>query len=350
MESRTNPLASVDTSDLEWCHETVGLVSRTFAISIDLLDEPMSTTLCVGYLACRVADTIEDEPMLSSGEKARLLSRYGRVLDPSDRTNVDDFVRSVETIADTPASDDWFLVANSRRVIRTFENLPAGARDAITPPARELVDGMRMFVERYANEEGIRIQTEAELEEYCYYVAGVIGRLITNLQLWNGNVDGSAEQLRDLSESCGQLLQLVNIAKDVHADYADEGNVYLPASWLADVGVSQEEIVADANREAVVSVVERTAERARSYLDDGQVWLESLSTDDETMLKACTVPFLLAVATLRELAERPEDTLSGGGVKISRKEVMTIVASVSTDFDQSSLGLLRNSVRRGDMK
>ncbi|RQH03240.1 phytoene/squalene synthase family protein [Natrarchaeobius oligotrophus] len=349
MDGRTNPLASVAADDRKWCHETVGSVSRTFAISIELLEEPMSTTLCVGYLLCRIADTVEDESTLSAEEKSRLLSTYRRALDPADPSTTAAFARSIESVVSEPDGDDWYLVANAERVVRTYESFPPGARDAITPPVLELVAGMGAFVKRHADEAGVRIQTEAELEEYCYYVAGVIGRLITNLQLWNGDVDGRPERMRELSESCGQLLQLVNIAKDVHADYVDEGNVYLPASWLADVGVSQENLLADGNESDVVAVVERTVERARGYVDDGQRWLEALGANDESMLKACTVPFLLAVATLRELSERPEAVLTDGGVKISRTEVMTIVASVTTDFDRSSIGPLRESVRRGEL-
>jgi len=157
------------------------------------------------------------------------------------------------------------------------------------------------------------------------------------------------ERMRERSVSFGRLLQLVNIAKDVHADYTEEGNVYLPATWLAAVDVPQEEVLADAHERAVATVVERTTEHARDHLDDAQAWLESLPPGEGTMLAACSVPFLLAVATLRELADRPEDALSAGGVKISRGEVLTIVSTVTTDFDRSSLGSLRESVRRGEL-
>lgn len=350
MNPGTNSPSLVNTAGAEWCHSTVGSVSRTFELSINLLEEPMSTSLCVGYLICRVADTIEDEPTLTPEEKLQLLSEYNSVLDPSDSATVDEFVRSVDATADAPANDDWFLVADSQHVLQTYKELPSGARDAITPPAVELVDGMRTFVKRYEDDEGIRIQTEAELEEYCYYVAGVIGRLITDLQLWNSHLIGSHERMRELSESCGQLLQTVNIAKDVYIDYTDENNIYLPQTWLEEVGVSQAEIVADANKEPVVTVIERLTERARRYLDDGQAWLEGLPAQEEAILTSCAVPFLLAVATLRELSERPEDALSEEGVKISRKEVMSIVASVTHDFNKSSLGPLRESIRRGELK
>lgn len=349
MDDSSAPLASIEEADLEWCHDVVEDVSRTFAISIDLLDEPMSSTLCVGYLVCRIADTIEDAAGLTAAEKDELLATYDRVLDPDDSATAEEFVRAVEGTTDAPATDDWQLVRNAERVVRTAERLPPGAREAVTPPARELVGGMRTFVTRYADEPGIRIQTADELTEYCHYVAGVIGHLVTNLQLWNGEVEIESERMRELSESFGQLLQLVNIAKDVYTDYADEANVYLPAEWLSAAGVAQDAVLEPENEAAVASVVERTTERAYGHADDAQAWIEALGGADESMVTACSVPFLLAVATLRELSERPADALSEGGVKIDRREVMAIVASVTTDFDQSELEELRERVRRGEL-
>jgi len=205
MGRNSNALSSARSANLEWCHDTLESVSRTFAISIEQLEEPMSSTLCVGYLLCRIADTVEDERSLAAAEKDGLLAQFDCVLDPDDRTEVDEFASSVDD-AETPSTDDWRLVAESERVIRTFERLPAPAREAITPPARELVNGMRLFVRRYAHEEGIRIETVDELEEYCYYVAGVVGHLITNVQLWTSTVSGDTDRMLDRSESFGHLL------------------------------------------------------------------------------------------------------------------------------------------------
>lgn len=340
---------SESADDLAWCHETVESVSRTFAISIDLLDEPMSSSICVGYLVCRVADTVEDARELSPAEKARLLDAYDAVLDPEADVDAGAFVDAVEDTTAVADTDDWRLVAESERVIRAFEALPQPDREAIRAPARELVQGMATFVRRHADRDGIRVQTADELEEYCYYVAGVVGTLITNLERVDGGFDTPPERMYECAEGFGHLLQLVNIAKDVHADYTEEANVYLPASWLAEEGVDQEDVLRPEHRADVARVVERTADLARTYLDDAQAWLEGLSIDEGTMLVAWTVPYLLAVGTLRELSARPEDALTEEGVKLSRQEVMAIVAGVTTDFDREALGPLREAVRRGDL-
>ncbi|ELY28171.1 farnesyl-diphosphate farnesyltransferase [Haloferax volcanii DS2] len=203
----------------------------------------MASHICIGYLLCRIADTVEDSSSIAPDEQAHLLRLYDRALDSDDDTTVDEFVAAVQPHLppEGEQSDDWMVVANTARVFRTFEALPEDVREAVTPPVRELVSGMAMFVERYSQTGGLRIQSREELEEYCYYAAGTVGNLITNL-VTRGNVDSERRsRLYDTAEEFGLLLQLVNIAKDVHDDYTSENNVYLPADWLDDAGVPQEE-------------------------------------------------------------------------------------------------------------
>ncbi|AXG06242.1 squalene/phytoene synthase family protein [Haloplanus rubicundus] len=334
-----------DRADLEWCHEAVQGVSRTFALTVDVLDEPMASYICIGYLLCRVPDTIEDADHVPPTEQARLLREYDRVLDPADGTEAEDFRASVDEWLPEPEgrSEDWNVVASTPRIVRTFEALPEDVREAVTPPARELVQGMAMFVERYADEGGLRIQSREELEEYCYYAAGTVGNLVTNLLARGDLSEGRRARLYDTAEEFGLLLQLVNVAKDVYDDYTEEDNVYLPAEWLAAEDVPQDEVLAPEHASGAAAVVRRTARHARSFLDDAQTYLETVPTTDGNTVAAWAIPFLLAVGTLRELLERPEDALSATGVKISRQEVFAVVTEM-TGTPSDSLADLREDI------
>ena len=339
----------VDQADLQWCHESVQGVSRTFALTVDVLDEPMSSYICLGYLVCRIADTVEDASHIPPAEQATLLRTYDSVLDPEDETTAESFVDSVEPhLPDEDAmTDDWAVVRDSPRVLRTFQSLPEDVQRAIVPPARELVQGMAEFVERYEDDGGLRIQTRSELEEYCYYAAGTVGNLITNLVTRHDVAADRRRRLYDTAEEFGLLLQLVNISKDVYDDYTAEDNVYLPAEWLQDPGVPQEEVLNDEHEASAASVVRRTAEFAGSFLDDAQTYLETVPLRDGNTLEAWAIPFLLAVGTLRELLARPEDALSATGVKISRQEVLAVVTEMSSGGDREALGELREDISAG---
>jgi len=332
-------------ADLEWCHETVQGVSRTFALTIEVLEEPMSTHICLGYLLCRIADTIEDAGHIPPEAQAALLRTYDEAIDPNSPTDIEQFRADADQWIPDERTPDWTVVDESPRVVATFNELPKDVQKAIIPPVRELVDGMAMFVERYANDGGLRIDTRDELEEYCYYAAGTVGNLITNL-LARGNLATERRQrLYDTAVEFGLLLQLVNISKDVYDDYTEENNVYLPAEWLEDEGIDQEAVVDPENREAAAEVVSRTAGHAQSFLGDAEGYLKAMPLCHGNTMAAWGVPFLLAVGTLRELAARPEDALTERGVKVSRQEVFAVMDAMRSG-GKESLSELREAISR----
>jgi farnesyl-diphosphate farnesyltransferase len=334
-------------ADVEWCHETVQGVSRTFALTIDVLDDPMSTHICLGYLLCRVADTIEDAGHIPPEPQAELLRLYDEALDPTVDTDIEAFRAAADQWLPPvdERSADWTVVAEAPRVVSTFEELPDDVQAAIVPPVRELVDGMAMFVDRHASDGGLRIDSRDELEEYCYYAAGTVGNLITNL-LTRGDIAADRrQQLYDTAVEFGLLLQLVNISKDVYDDYTEENNVYLPAEWLDEAGIEQENVVDPENREAAAEVVSRTASHAQSFLGDAEGYLKAMPLRHGNTLAAWGVPFLLAVGTLRELTANPEDALTERGVKISRQEVFAVMSAMRSGGSES-LSELRKTISK----
>ncbi|UPV74172.1 squalene/phytoene synthase family protein [Halorussus limi] len=348
------PTERLADSDIDWCFDAVQGVSRTFAITIDVLEEPMASYICVGYLLCRVADTVEDAGHIPPDEQSRLLALYDRALDPEDSTGIEEFRREVgpwlpenaeEVSADEVGDEaDWEVVARSPRVVATFRSLGEDAQSAIYPPVSELVTGMAEFVDRYADDGGLRIGTIDELEEYCWYAAGTVGELITNLLAQDVD-DRRAEIMRANARGFALLLQLVNVAKDVSDDFREENNVYLPASWLRERGVSPANVTDPENHTAVAGVIQRVTRHARGYMDDAQRYLEALPESQGNTVEAWAIPFLLAVGTSRELLERPEDVVEEGGVKVSRAEVMGLIQLFkSGNVERERIGELRSQL------
>ncbi len=292
---------------------------------------------------CRVADTIEDAGHIPPEVQTDLLTSYDRLLDPDDPLSVDSFMDDIEPwIPGQPdeRTPDWDVVANTPRILRTYETLDEEPREIMRDPVRELVGGMAMFTARYADEGGLRLQTLEELEEYCWYAAGTVGTLITGL-VARGVSQERAEELRANARSFALLLQLVNIAKDVQTDYHEENNVYLPVEWLEAENVDVEAVVDEDNHSGVTSVIQRVVGRAENYLDDAQRYLEVVPEHHGNTLSAWAIPYLLAVGTLRELRERPEDVVREGNVKISRAEVFALIQHFEEDISRSMLEELR---------
>lgn len=330
--------------ELRWCHDAVVDVSRTFAITVDQLEPPMSDRICVGYLLCRIADTVEDAGHIPSEKQVELLDHYRETLDgersvESFRTAVDTWIPDEQT-----RSADWDVVADVNRVFNAFDTLPKSSQQAIAEPASELVSGMSMFVDRYSDTGGLRIKTVEELEEYCWYAAGTVGQLITNL-LTEDASEKERKTMANNAESFALLLQLVNIAKDVGDDYREENNVYLPAEWLDDVGIAQEEVSETQNADAVGSVVQRVVDRANGYLDDAQEYLMAMPDTQGNTLAAWAIPKLLAVGTIRELQKQPDQVVNGD-VKVSRAEVYALIQRFESGVPREQIPDLRSTMER----
>ena len=76
------------------------------------------------------------------------------------------------------------------------------------------------------------------MDEYCYYVAGVVGEMLTELFCdYSGAIDRNHDELMQLAVSFGQGLQMTNILKDIWDDQK-RNMCWLPQSVLESYGVS----------------------------------------------------------------------------------------------------------------
>lgn len=316
-------------ADFDWCHDVVQEVSRTFAITIAELEDPLSREICVGYLLCRVADTIEDAEHIPPAAQTSLLESYRRTLDPDGACDPDGFLGEVSPWVPAAPSPPWRVVEGTGRVVRAFRALSEESRRDIRPHVVEMIDGMALFIERYAEAGGLRIRTMAELEEYCWYAAGTVGHLVTGL-IARDEPEVRRETLYDTAASFGLLLQLVNVAKDVATDYETENNVYVPADLLAEHGLSSADI-GTVDGERFAPVVTELVSRADGYAAPARRWLDTMPIVRGNSLSAWAIPYLLAIGTLRELRSRPADVITDGDVKVGRSEVLGLVDAFAGD-------------------
>ena len=332
-------------SDLDWTFESVESVSRTFALSIELLEKPVNSWICTGYLLCRAADTIEDESSISPVARAELLELYDRVIDSEQPDDISDFMREVAKNRPETVSTDWEVLEETDRVFRILKTFSDDVQKAIRTVVREMSVGMAKFLRRYAHHGGLRIQTIDELEEYCWYVAGTVGELFTSL-LSCYDADKRSEPDTADVRSFALLLQLINIAKDVPVDLRTENNVYLPAEWLADEGIGHDAIENSTKGDAVAAVIRRVVKHAESYTDGARRALATLPENQAGMLEATTLPYLLALGTARELHARTDEAVESA-VKLERTEVAAIYGEMRQGITHNDIDPMSEAVRTG---
>jgi len=160
-----------------------------------------------------------------------------------------------------------------------------------------------------------RYQTHAELEQYCYRVASVVGLLsieifgYTNLRV------------REYAVHLGQALQLTNILRDVKTD-AERGRIYLPLEELARFRVTEEEILrgeySPRFRELAVSV----AARARHFYKRAR---ETLPREDRRAMAAAELMGSVYWRLLEKLEAREFDVFGPEPTRVSKPQKILLI-------------------------
>ena len=301
-------------------------VSRTFALGIKLLPPQLEPPVRIGYLLCRIADTVEDDLAVSAERKAQLLDEFLECFD--DARLADEFGTC---IAELSANDDYLeLVAQTGHVFLTYRLLDAPTRAILQRWVTEMVLGMRRFVLEHPH--GIRIASVGEFREYCYYVAGTVGHLLTELWREHSAFVGASTYARLLEdcEAFGEALQTVNILKDIAWDVERENAIYIPSELLAAAGSGHDTILLDERRAANRSALAPLMQLAQDDIERSLRYIEALPAAAVRIRLFCVLPILFAIATIRELEHSDAMLISGGGVKIERSEVRALVIAGST--------------------
>ena len=298
-------------------------VSRTFALSVKVLPGALGRSVLCAYLLCRIADTLEDDGRASPGRKAELLGEFLRCLD--DASVADAFPARAADIQGDAAHVR--LLRHADLVCVQFRALPPRSRDRVAHWVREMGHGMATFTLRHPR--GLRIQTVEEYREYCYYVAGTVGCMLTELWREHGPALSPAryDALWTRSTTFGEALQTVNILKDIATDAERENSIYLPQSTLVAHGSSQDALLDPSHTAANRAAVGEFIALAWQDLDTAFEYLLLLPRRALAIRAFCVLPLLYAYATLRELTRSDAMLQRGGTVKISRREVRSLMVA-----------------------
>ena len=327
-----------------WAHDMLPSVSRTFALSIRFLPGMLGRAVGTAYLLCRIADTIEDDGTMSAVRKAELFDGFRHALDDEGAANA--FPGLAQDIAGDRAHVE--LLRNTHQVCLLLRSLPERTRAIVVRWVAEMIVGMRKFVGLYPK--GIRIQTLAEYREYCYYVAGTVGCMLT--ELWREHARSIGErEYAALWERCqkfGEALQTVNILKDIAWDAEHENAIYIPAGSLAEHGSGHDTLLDAAHMEGNKAAVGSFIELAWKDLDEALEYLYRVPRRAVAIRAFCVLPLLYAYATLRDLSASRAMLRAGGSVKISRSEVRSLmVFGLAAICSNGLLRLLVARVKRG---
>jgi len=303
-------------------------VSRTFALTIPQLPEPLAAVVTNAYLLCRIADTIEDDVSLTAADKTRfhrqfvaVVAGHGPAKDFAEQLNA---ALSPQTLA---AERD--LVADTAAVVQLTEKFPSGERAALERCVRIMCEGMPEF-QRINTTHGLgNVQ---DLSRYCYFVAGVVGEMLTDLFcLHASDIAERRDQLAPLAVSFGQGLQMTNILKDIWEDQ-QAGACWLPRSVFGGADLARLRSMSDspefhAGMEELIGIAHRHLRYAMDYSC-------AIPRQHRGIRRFCFWAVGMAILTLRRIHVSLPFT-SSAEVKISRRAVKTTVAMTNVFLDSN---------------
>ena len=308
--------------DWAYCQQALVDVSRTFSKPIELLPEPLKVALTTGYLLCRIVDTVEDYAPLDGNERDRLFSMFIAVLDGS--TPAESFSAAFQGVTDDNA--EIRLACSFARVMRVFDSQEPATRQATIVWLSEMANGMRLYCRRDRPGVLSALHTFSDLERYCYFVAGTVGHLITDLfcdHLQAGSTPLEYE-LRARSESFGIGLQMVNILKDVTDDYA-RNRCYVPQQLCHGQGFGPDRLLAVENRRQAHRALLPMFESAGQHLDDALEYTLAIPAKNVQLRLFCLLPLFMAQRTLIVAVGNDAVLIPDRPVKISRDAVDDII-------------------------
>ena len=255
--------------------------SRTFYIPITFLEPKLKKAVASAYLCMRAIDEIEDHEALGSKEKQQLLLATSKMLLTTD-FDTKEYAQLVEPFKD-------ILPEVSLRLGDWLAICPTDLVEKVKQSTSEMAEGMAKWVEK-----NWQVKTKEDLDEYTYYVAGLVGVMLSDLWKWSADIDTD----RDLAIAYGRGLQAVNILRNKDED-SERGVQFFPEGWT---------------REDMFNYAEGNLAKADEYIK---------SIKRKSIVLFCKLPLALAHKTLK--------ALKSGKEKMTRAEVEATVEEVQAE-------------------
>lgn len=260
--------------------------SRTFYIPITFLKKDMKHAVAAAYLLYRAIDEIEDHEAISNSVKHDILIKLSDLFKRS--FTEEEYLQIIEPIkGDIPEV--------SLRLYEWIEACPSGARPIMMGVGSEMAYGMGIWAQR-----NWQVHTKEDLDEYTYYVAGIVGIFLSRVWEWSYGQKTDDE----LAVGFGRGLQAVNILRNQEEDFEERGVSFVPDGWTRD----------------------QLFDYAEGNLAKADAYIATLTDRSATMF--CRLPLAFAHKSL--------DAMKKGREKMTRQEVEQTVKEEQEKFNRGS--------------
>jgi farnesyl-diphosphate farnesyltransferase len=314
---------------LQKCFHYLDKTSRSFAAVIKELHPELLVPICLFYLILRGLDTIEDDMTIALDEKDPLLRNFHNILEEDGWTYEGNHVKE----------KDRDLLVEFHVVITEFKKIKPAYKKIIKDIAKRMGDGMADYCDNAEhNEKGV--DTIADYEKYCHYVAGLVGEGLTRLFVESELANATLLKRPELMESMGQFLQQTNIVRDIREDWEDKRRFWPREVWSKYVN-DFEDLFKPENKEKALHAQSEMVLNALQKADDCLFYLAGLR--EQSVFNFCAIPQSMAIATLALCFRNAE--MFQRNIKITKGEACQVMTD-STQNLQVLCGVFKQYARK----
>ncbi|XP_036089495.1 squalene synthase isoform X2 [Rousettus aegyptiacus] len=288
-------------SSLKTCYKYLRQTSRSFASVIQALDEEMRHAVCLYYLILRALDTLEDDMTINTEEKVLMLQNFHSYLYEPDWRFMESKEKDRQVLEDFPT------------ISLEFRNLTKKYQTVIVDICRKMGCGMAEFLVK-------EVTSEQEWDQYCHYVAGLVGIGLSQLFSASELEDPLVGEDTERANSMGLFLQKTNIIRDYLEDQ-QEGREFWPQTVWSKYVKKLSDFTKPENFDLAVQCLNELITNALHHIPDVITYLSRLR--NQSVFNFCAIPQVMAIATLAACYNNQQ--VFKGVVKIRKGRAVTLM-------------------------
>ncbi|KAH8710187.1 farnesyl-diphosphate farnesyl transferase-like protein [Phaeosphaeriaceae sp. PMI808] len=305
-----------ETENLKRCFHFLTLTSRSFAAVIMELHPDLLVPVALFYLVLRGLDTVEDDMTIPLEKKEPILRDFHNLLEQDGWTFTEN----------GPNEKDRQLLVEFNVVIEEFKHIKQEYKDIIKDITKRMGNGMADYANN-AEHNTVGVNSIKDYELYCHYVAGLVGEGLTRLFVEGGLANEALLKKPELMESMGQLLQQVNITRDIKEDF-DDGRRFWPREiWSKHVD-NFEDLFKPEFKDKALNTSSEMILTALTRADDCIYYLAGIR--EQSVFNFCAIPQSMAMATLEACFQNYD--IFQKNVKISKGDACQLMIESSQNL------------------
>nr|D0VFU8.1 RecName: Full=Squalene synthase; Short=SlSS [Solanum lycopersicum]ACY25092.1 squalene synthase [Solanum lycopersicum] len=292
-----------------FCYLMLQKVSRSFALVIQQLPVELRDAVCIFYLVLRALDTVEDDTSIPTDVKVPILISFHQ------------HVYDREWHFACGTKEYKVLMDQFHHVSTAFLELGKLYQQAIEDITMRMGAGMAKFICK-------EVETTDDYDEYCHYVAGLVGLGLSKLFHASGKEDLASDSL---SNSMGLFLQKTNIIRDYLEDINEvpKCRMFWPREIWSKYVNKLEDLKYEENSVKAVQCLNDMVTNALSHVEDCLTYMFNLH--DPAIFRFCAIPQVMAIGTLAMCYDNIE--VFRGVVKMRRGLTAKVIDRTKTMAD-----------------